>query len=73
MRITLPLVTVLAVAVVAPAQTVKIETTTVELKVDSKGTRAIGKEVQSRNLTLIGQLGRILAWTETGTPATRHP
>lgn len=38
----------------------KIETTTVELKVDTKGTRAIGKEVQSRNLTLISQLGRIL-------------
>jgi HD-GYP domain-containing protein (c-di-GMP phosphodiesterase class II)/pSer/pThr/pTyr-binding forkhead associated (FHA) protein len=38
----------------------KIETTTVELKVDGKGTRAIGKEVQSRNLTLINQLGRIL-------------
>src|SRR6185295_1610781 len=38
----------------------KIETTTVELKVDNKGTRAIGKEVQSRNLTLISQLGRIL-------------
>jgi pSer/pThr/pTyr-binding forkhead associated (FHA) protein len=38
----------------------KIESTTVELKVDSKGTRAIGKEVQSRNLTLISQLGRIL-------------
>src|SRR6185295_3589581 len=30
----------------------KIETTTVELKVDTKGTRAIGREVQSRNLTL---------------------
>jgi HD-GYP domain-containing protein (c-di-GMP phosphodiesterase class II)/pSer/pThr/pTyr-binding forkhead associated (FHA) protein len=38
----------------------RIETTTVELKVDSKGTRAIGKEVQSRNLTLISQLGRTL-------------
>src|SRR5499427_9444827 len=38
----------------------KIETTTVELKVDAKSTRAIGKEVQSRNLTLINQLGRIL-------------
>jgi HD-GYP domain-containing protein (c-di-GMP phosphodiesterase class II) len=38
----------------------KIETTTVELKVDTKGTRAIGKEVQSRNLTLISQIGRIL-------------
>lgn len=38
----------------------RIETTTVELKVDTKGTRAIGKEVQSRNLTLISQLGRIL-------------
>jgi pSer/pThr/pTyr-binding forkhead associated (FHA) protein len=38
----------------------KIETTTVELKVDTKGTRAIGKEVQSRNLTLVSQLGRIL-------------
>jgi HD-GYP domain-containing protein (c-di-GMP phosphodiesterase class II) len=38
----------------------KIETTTVELKVEAKGTRAIGKEVQSRNLTLISQLGRIL-------------
>lgn len=38
----------------------RIETTTVELKVDAKGTRAIGKEVQSRNLTLISQLGRIL-------------
>jgi len=38
----------------------RIETTTVELKVDTKGTRAIGKEVQSRNLTLIHQLGRIL-------------
>ena len=38
----------------------KIETTTVELKVDTKGTRAIGKEVQSRNLTLINQVGRIL-------------
>jgi HD-GYP domain-containing protein (c-di-GMP phosphodiesterase class II)/pSer/pThr/pTyr-binding forkhead associated (FHA) protein len=38
----------------------KIETTTVELKVDGKATRAIGKEVQSRNLTLINQLGRIL-------------
>lgn len=38
----------------------KIETTTVELKVDTKGTRAIGREVQSRNLTLISQAGRIL-------------
>jgi HD-GYP domain-containing protein (c-di-GMP phosphodiesterase class II)/pSer/pThr/pTyr-binding forkhead associated (FHA) protein len=38
----------------------KIETTTVELKVDAKGTRAIGREVQSRNLTLISQAGRIL-------------
>src|SRR6185295_5667678 len=38
----------------------KIETTTVELKVDAKQTRAIGKEVQSRNLTLINQLGKIL-------------
>src|SRR5882672_6372638 len=38
----------------------KIETTTVELKVDTRGTRAIGKEVQSRNLTLISQAGRIL-------------
>jgi HD-GYP domain-containing protein (c-di-GMP phosphodiesterase class II)/pSer/pThr/pTyr-binding forkhead associated (FHA) protein len=38
----------------------KIESTTVELKVDTKGTRAIGREVQSRNLTLISQAGRIL-------------
>jgi HD-GYP domain-containing protein (c-di-GMP phosphodiesterase class II) len=38
----------------------KIETTTVELKVDTKATRAIGREVQSRNLTLISQAGRIL-------------
>ncbi|HLY10484.1 MAG TPA: HD domain-containing phosphohydrolase [Planctomycetota bacterium] len=38
----------------------RIESTTVELKVDTKGTRAIGKEVQSRNLTLISQAGRIL-------------
>jgi HD-GYP domain-containing protein (c-di-GMP phosphodiesterase class II)/pSer/pThr/pTyr-binding forkhead associated (FHA) protein len=39
----------------------RIETTTVELKVDAKqGARAIGREVQSRNLTLISQAGRIL-------------
>jgi len=38
----------------------KIETTTVELKVDGKNTRAIGREVQSRNLSLISQAGRIL-------------
>lgn len=38
----------------------RIETTTVELKVDAKSTRTIGREVQSRNLTLISQAGRIL-------------
>src|SRR2546425_6243644 len=42
----------------------RFETTTVELRVDpppSKPTaRVIGKEIQSRNLTLISQVGRIL-------------
>src|SRR3954470_1823469 len=38
----------------------RIESTTVELKVDARATRAIGREVQSRNLTLISQAGRIL-------------
>jgi len=38
----------------------KIESTTVELQVDARATRAIGREVQSRNLTLISQAGRIL-------------
>ncbi|HLF94502.1 MAG TPA: HD domain-containing phosphohydrolase [Planctomycetota bacterium] len=42
----------------------KFETTTVELKVDPPVTkqheRVIGKEIQSRNLTLISQVGRIL-------------
>jgi HD-GYP domain-containing protein (c-di-GMP phosphodiesterase class II)/pSer/pThr/pTyr-binding forkhead associated (FHA) protein len=42
----------------------KFETTTVELKVDERdpatGPRPVGREVQSRNLTLISQVGRIL-------------
>jgi len=42
----------------------KFETTTVELKVDQPASkqqeRVIGKEVQSRNLTLISQIGRVL-------------
>jgi HD-GYP domain-containing protein (c-di-GMP phosphodiesterase class II)/pSer/pThr/pTyr-binding forkhead associated (FHA) protein len=42
----------------------KIETTTVELRVDPsparQGERAVGREIQSRNLTLLSQIGRIL-------------
>lgn len=38
----------------------RIETSTVELKVGSQPTRPLGKEVQSRNLTLISQIGKIL-------------
>ena len=42
----------------------KFETTTVELRVDSSAPRnqerVIGKEIQSRNLTLVSQVGRIL-------------
>ncbi|HXX94277.1 MAG TPA: HD domain-containing phosphohydrolase, partial [Planctomycetota bacterium] len=42
----------------------RFETTTVELKVDQPASkqqeRVIGKEIQSRNLTLISQIGRVL-------------
>jgi HD-GYP domain-containing protein (c-di-GMP phosphodiesterase class II) len=42
----------------------KFETTTVELKVDPPASkqqeRVVGKEAQSRNLTLISQIGRVL-------------
>ncbi len=40
----------------------KIETTTVELKVEEKtaAARVLGQEVQSRNITLTSQVGRIL-------------
>lgn len=45
-------------------ETGKIETTTLELKVDEppagSNRKVIGKEVQSRNLTLISQVGRII-------------
>ncbi len=45
-------------------ETGKIETTTVELKVEEPrpgtGRKVIGKEVQSRNITIISQMGRIL-------------
>jgi len=45
-------------------ETGKIETTTVELKMDETppvaNRKVIGKEVQSRNITLISQVGRII-------------
>jgi HD-GYP domain-containing protein (c-di-GMP phosphodiesterase class II)/pSer/pThr/pTyr-binding forkhead associated (FHA) protein len=43
----------------------KIETTTVELKVEEKvaTARVLGQEVQSRNITLTSQVGRILRGT----------
>ncbi len=45
-------------------ETGKIETTTVELKVDDPAAgpprKLIGKEIQSRNITLINQMGRII-------------
>jgi len=52
-------------------ETGKIETTTLELKVDDRPAppdrKRVGKEVQSRNLTLIGQAGRILRGQREGT------
>jgi HD-GYP domain-containing protein (c-di-GMP phosphodiesterase class II) len=43
----------------------KIETTTVELKVDEAGApaKALGQEVTSRNITLVSQAGRLLRTT----------
>ena len=40
----------------------RIETTTVELKVDERGApgKVIGQEITSRNITLVSQVGRIL-------------
>jgi HD-GYP domain-containing protein (c-di-GMP phosphodiesterase class II) len=51
-------------AAVVFEDTGKIETTTLEMKVDEprpgSGRKVIGKEVQSRNITLISQVGRII-------------
>jgi putative nucleotidyltransferase with HDIG domain len=56
-------------AAVVFEDTGKIETTTLELKVDEPAPGAnrkvIGKEVQSRNLTLISQVGRIIRGERT--------
>jgi HD-GYP domain-containing protein (c-di-GMP phosphodiesterase class II)/pSer/pThr/pTyr-binding forkhead associated (FHA) protein len=38
----------------------RIETHTVELKVGSQPAKALGREVQSRNLTLVNQVGKIV-------------